>query len=111
MASAQPPDSVKIFDHIANSGVPLEELQEMVKNDEYLRDFIDNMEPMRKFRSECDAILDKTLLCASENTNLLNEISAAMEEHNGLMAAYAVKRTKLEELIRKVKDFKEKCSA
>jgi hypothetical protein len=74
----------------------------MVENDEYLRDFIDNMEPMRQFRKECDDLLDKTLACAHKNTNLLNEISGAMEEHNGLMSDYSVKRAKLEELLIRV---------
>ena len=39
----RPPNSINIFDLIAKGDVSFEELQEMVGNDEYLKDYIMNL--------------------------------------------------------------------
>jgi len=78
----------------------------MVANEKYMADYIENLDPMIKYRKECDSILEKTLTCAQKNTNLLNEISASMEEHNGLMADYTLKRGMLEDILKRIQEFK-----
>ena len=69
------PKDSEILKDITDSVVPFEELTEMVKKDEFLKEYILNTDKMRSFTLECDTITDQALDTAKQNTVLIETVS------------------------------------
>lgn len=80
----------------------------METNEQYLKDFIFEREEIQKFNTECDSISEKANIIAKENLTKFEEISKVMEDHQNLMVTYNEKKNKLQELQRKIEDYKMK---
>lgn len=59
--------------------LPFEELSEMAKNEDYLKEVILCSEPMTAFSLECASISDKAVDTARQNTKLIETVSQEME--------------------------------
>jgi hypothetical protein len=70
----KPADFIVTLDQL-----PFEELAEMTKSDDYLKEVILCSEPMTAFSLECASISDKAIDTAKLNTKLIENVSQEME--------------------------------
>jgi hypothetical protein len=54
-----PPKALDIFNQISNSGLALTELEELIGNEAFLKDFLLNTEAFKAFALECDSLVDQ----------------------------------------------------